>query len=240
MDLGLRSKNKKPNLIQVDYTIHIQEIRPWPPSQSLKSLRSVVLQWENGDRNSGSTSAVVPGQSKIEFNESFKLQTTLRKESSSKSNSFQKNVLELNLYEPRRDKNAKGQLLGTAIVDLAEHGIIKEVTSFGVPLNCKRSYRSNAQPLVYVKIQVWDKEGLGSSSRSRESLSKEVSLDKDGRESVSTLMSEEYAEEETEIASFTDDDISSHSSLPNSASALEANVDSASQNSGREQAYREV
>ncbi|KAK9272282.1 hypothetical protein L1049_002653 [Liquidambar formosana] len=49
-----------------------------------------------------------------------------------------------------------------------------------------------------------------------------MSLDKNGEESVSTLMNEEYAEE-AEIASITDDDVSSHSSLTISSSAYESN-----------------
>ena len=230
MVLGLRSKNRRPSSVQVDYTIHIQEIKPWPPSQSLKSLKSVVLQWENGDRSSGSTSLVAPSQSNIVFNESFNLHVTLVKERSGKGNGFQKNVLELSLYEPRRDKTVKGQLLGNATVDLGEHGVVKDAVSFGVPLSCKRSYRNTAQPVVYVKIQPFDKESSSASSSFRESLSKEESLDRDGRESVSALMSEEYAEE-AEIASFSDDDISSQSSLSNLASASEANAEKAAQSS---------
>ncbi|ONK65972.1 uncharacterized protein A4U43_C06F2870 [Asparagus officinalis] len=233
MVLGLKSKNRRPSSTQVDYTIHIQEIKPWPPSQSLKSLKSVILQWQNGDRSSGSTSPVAPSQSKVEFNESFNLHTTLIKEYSGKGNGYQKNVLELSLYEPRRDRSVRGQLLGNAMVDLAEYGIIKDVVSFGVPFNCKRSYRNTALPVVYIKIQAFDKESSSTSSSFRqsvsssfrESLSKEVALDRDGRESVSALMSEEYAaEEEAEIASFTDDDISSQSSLGNLVSGSEANA----------------
>lgn len=236
MVLGMRSKNRRPTTIQVDYTIHIQEIKPWPPSQSLKSLKSVVLQWENGDRSSGSTSPVSPSQSKIEFNESFNLHVTFVKESSGKKNEFQKNVLELSLYEPRRDKSAKGQLLGNAAVDLAELGIVKDVVSFGVPLNSKRSYRNTAQPMIYVKIQAFDKEGssVSPSASFRESLSKVESLDGEGAESVSALMNGEYAEE-AEIASFTDDDVSSHSSLGNLASASETNTELASQSSPEQQ-----
>ncbi|WOL14343.1 hypothetical protein Cni_G23123 [Canna indica] len=229
MVLGLRSKNKKNSSVHVDYIIHIQEIKPWPPSQSLKSLRSVVLHWENGDRNSGTTSIVTPNlgssaaEGKIEFNESFKLEVTFLKEGSSKGNdkgAFQKNLLEFNLYEPRRDKS-KGQHLGSALIDLAEHGIVKNTVNTSIPVNSKRSFRNTALPMLYVKIHPVDNGSVGSSSR--ESLSKEVSLDKDGKESVSDLMTEEYAEE-AEIASFTDDDVSSHSSLDNLSSAVAANA----------------
>ncbi|KAM0940031.1 putative NT-type C2 domain, nucleoporin [Dioscorea sansibarensis] len=240
MVLGLRSKNRKGTSVQVDYIIQLQQIKPWPPSNSLRSLRSVVLQWENGDKSSGFTNPVTPslGEGKIEFNETFKLQVSFLKESSPRGNdSFQKNVLELNLYEPRRDKSMKGQHLGGAAVDLAEHGILKETVSVGVPVSCKRSFRNTAQPILYLKIQPFEKDSLSSSSR--DSLSKELSLDKDGRESVSALMNEEYAEE-AEIASFTDDDISSHSSLNISSSTFEANVDVSIQNSLDEQQVHEV
>lgn len=240
MVLGLRSKTRKGTSVQVDYIIQLQQIKPWPPSNSLRSLRSVVLQWENGDKSSGFTNPVAPslGEGKIEFNETFKLQVSFLKESSTKGNdSFQKNVLELNLYEPRRDKSMKGQHIGGAAVDLAEHGILKETVSVSVPVSCKRSFRNTAQPILYLKIQPFEKDSLSSSSR--DSLSKELSLDKDGRESVSALMNEEYAEE-AEIASFTDDDISSHSSLNISSSTFEANADMPIQNRLGEQQVHEV
>eukprot|EP00268_Persea_americana_P064193 TRINITY_DN841_c0_g1_i1.p1 TRINITY_DN841_c0_g1~~TRINITY_DN841_c0_g1_i1.p1 ORF type:complete len:1154 (-),score=289.59 TRINITY_DN841_c0_g1_i1:304-3765(-) len=237
MVLGLRTKNRKGASIQVNYIIHVHEIKPWPPSQSLKSLRSVVLQWENGDRSSGSLNPVVPsigsgvGDGKIEFNESFKLTTTLCREASAKGGNadvFLKNCLELNLYEPRRDKTTvKGQPLGGVIIDLSDHGIIKETVILSVPMNCKRSFRNTTQPVLYVKIQPFDKDSTSTSSR--ESLSKQVSLEKDGKESVSALMNEEYADE-AEIASFTDDDVSSHSSLTISSSAFEPRTDSPAQN----------
>ncbi|XP_077211937.1 uncharacterized protein LOC143847132 [Tasmannia lanceolata] len=236
MVLGLRTKTRKGTSVQVDYVILIQEIKPWPPSQSLKTLRSVVLQWQNGDRNSGCTNAVLPsngsgvGDGKIEFNDSIKLTATLSKELSVKggeTNTFQKNCLELNLYEPRRDSIVKGQHLGNAMIDLADYGIIKETVSVSVPMNCKRSFRNMVQPVLFVKIQPFDKDATSSSSK--ESLSKEASLDKEGRESVSALMGEEYADE-AEIASFSDDDGSSHSSLTVSSSAFETSADSPSQN----------
>jgi hypothetical protein len=62
---------------------------------------------------------------------------------------------------------------------------------------------------LYFKIKPIDKGRTTSSS-----LSKGVSMDKNGGESVSALMNEGYAEE-AEVASFTDDDVSSHSSLAN-------------------------
>ncbi|XP_043703984.1 uncharacterized protein LOC122654077 isoform X2 [Telopea speciosissima] len=237
MVLGLRTKSKKGASVQVDYLVHVQEIKPWPPSQSLGSLWSVLLQWENGDRNSGSTGPVVPsfgsgaGDGKIEFNESFRLIATLSREAPAKgvdAETFQKNYLEFSLYEPRRDKTVRGKLLGTVIIDLAEYGIVHEAVNIGAPMNCKRSFRNTAQPVLFVRIQPFDKDN--SSSLLREILLKESALDKDGKESISTLMSEEYSEE-VEIASFTDDDVSSHSSfsVPSSA-AVEAAGGSPPQN----------
>ncbi|XP_043723615.1 uncharacterized protein LOC122670717 [Telopea speciosissima] len=236
MVLGLRTKNRKGASVQVNYLVHVQEIKPWPPSQSLRSLRSVVLQWENGDRNSGSTGPVVPsigsgaGDGKIEFNESFRLTTTLSREAPVKggdAETFQKNCLEFSLYEPRRDKTVRGQLLGTVIIDLADYGIVKEAVDIGAPMNCKRSFRNTAQPVLFVRIQPFGKDN--SSSLPKESLSKESSLDQDGKESISALMDEEYADE-TEIASFTDDDVSSHSSLNVPSSAVDTAGSSLPQN----------
>ncbi|XP_052138723.1 uncharacterized protein LOC127757269 [Oryza glaberrima] len=203
MVLGLRTKTRKDASFHVDFNIFIQEISPWPPSESLKSLKSVVLFWENGERNSGKTNAVAPSigsgttVGKVEFNEFINLQAVFQKEGSSKSGKWQKNLLELNLYEPRRDK-LKGQHLGTATLDLAEHAMFHEDTSVPVPLNSKRSLRNNGQPMVYLRIQPLD--GDNSSVSSRDALSKEASVDRDSKE----LMSE-YTED-TEFASFTDDE----------------------------------
>ncbi|KXG23318.1 uncharacterized protein LOC110429782 [Sorghum bicolor] len=208
MVLGLRTKTRKDSAFHVDFNILIQEISPWPPSESLKSLRSVVLFWENGERNSGKTSTVAPSigsgsaAGKIEFNEFINLQAVFQKEGSSKSGKWQKNLLELNLYEPRRDK-LKGQHLGTATLDLAEHAMFHEDTSVPVPLSSKRSFKNNAQPMVYLRIQPLD--GDNSSVSSRDALSKEASIDQDSKEFVSATMSEEYTED-TEFASFTDDE----------------------------------
>lgn len=222
MVLGVNAKNRKGASVHVNYLIHIQDIKPWPPSQSLRSLRSVLIQWENGERNSGSTDTVVPslgsivGEGKIEFNESFRLPVILLREMSSKgkdTDSFQKNCLEFNLCEPRRDKI---QLLATAVIDLADYGVVKETISVSAPMSSNRSFRNTSQPVLYVKIQPVNK-GRTSLSSSRENLLKGVSQDKNGGESVSALMKEEYAEE-AEVASFTDDDVSSHSSLTNGSS----------------------
>jgi hypothetical protein len=198
--------------VQLDYLIHIQELKPWPPSQSLKSIRSVLIQWENGERSSGSTKPVSPsiGEGKMEFNESFRLSVTLVKDMSVKNSDaevFQENTLEFNLYEPRRDKIVKGQLLGTAIVDLADCGILRETLSISVPLNCKRNYRNTDQPLLFVKIEPVEKNR--SKPTLKDSLLKENCSSGD---SVSALMNGEYAEE-AENTSITDDDVSSHSSV---------------------------
>lgn len=230
MVLGLRTKSRKSTSVQVDYIIHLQEIKPWPPSQSLRSLRSVLIQWEHGDRNSGSTNQVVPslgsgsGDGRIEFDESFRLPVTLQREMSIKGgdgDTFQKNCLEFNLYEPRRDKTVKGQLLGTVIVDLADYGIVRESLSISAPMNCKRSLRNTAQPVLSLKIQPVEK----SRNRliSRDSLLREQLMERSVGESVSALMNEEYAEE-AEGASFTEDDVSSHSSsIAVSSSTFESN-----------------
>ncbi|KAF4367633.1 hypothetical protein G4B88_001385 [Cannabis sativa] len=219
MVLGLRTKTRRSSSVQIDYLVHIQEIKPWPPSQSLRSLKSVLIQWENGDRCSGSTNAVVPSigsivfEGKIEFNESFRLPVTLLRDMSVKGGDgdvFQKNCLELNLYEPRRDRTVKGQLLASAIIDLAEYGVPKESLSVSTPMNCKRSFKNTNQPVLYITLQSVVK--ARSRTSSRESLSRAMSMENVGGESVSALMNEEYAEE-AEIASFTDDDVSSHSSV---------------------------
>lgn len=206
--LGLRTKTKKDAAIHVDFNIFIQEISPWPPSESLKSLRSAVLFWENGERNSGKTNTVAPSvcsgstAGKIEFNEFISIQVVFQKEGSSKSGKWQKNLLELNLYEPRRDK-LKGQHLGTATLDLAEHALFLEDTVVPVPLNSKRSFKSNAHPMVYLRIQPLD--GDSSSVSSRDALPKEASADKDSKDFMSATMSEDYTED-AGFASFTDDD----------------------------------
>uniref|UniRef100_A0A1J3CX56 C2 NT-type domain-containing protein n=1 Tax=Noccaea caerulescens TaxID=107243 RepID=A0A1J3CX56_NOCCA len=217
MVLGISSKNRRGSSIQVHYLIHIHEIKPWPPSQSLRSLRSVVIQWENGDRNSGTTNVVAPslgsviGEGKIEFNESFKLPVTLFKDASARNNKsgdvFFKNVLELNLYEPRREKTH--QLLATATIDLADYGILKDSLSLTAPMNSKRTFWNTTQPVMYLTIQPIDRRRAKDEARN-------------GAESVSALMNEEYYKE-AEIASITDDDVSSRSSLTVSSSTLESN-----------------
>ncbi|GFP94060.1 hypothetical protein PHJA_001550400 [Phtheirospermum japonicum] len=166
-----RTKTRKTPSLQLDYTIHIHEIKPWPPSQSLKTIRAVLIQWEHGDRNSGLTNQVVPSieDGKIEFNESFKLPVTLIRDKSIKTgngHTFTKNCVELNLYEPRRDKTVKkGQLIGTAVLDLAEYGVVRESLGLSVPINCKRTYGNSAQPVMFLNIQSVERTRAGSSSR---------------------------------------------------------------------------
>ncbi|KAI8002298.1 hypothetical protein LOK49_LG08G00794 [Camellia lanceoleosa] len=229
MVMGQKTKNRKSPSVQQDYLIHVHEVKPWPPSQSLRTLRSALIQWEHGGRNSGSTNPVVPllgsgvGDGKIEFNESFRLPVTLLRQMSTKSgdgDTFQKNCLELNLHEPRRDKTVRGQLLGTAIIDLAEYGVVKEIVSVSVPIHSKRIFNNAAQPFLFIKIQSVEKGRTSFSSR--DNLSKEACMERNGSESASVLVNEEHAEE-AEIASVTDDDVSSHSSLVVSSSAFENN-----------------
>ncbi|KAJ1398936.1 NT-type C2 domain [Sesbania bispinosa] len=198
MVLGIRSKSRKRISMQVHYIIHVQGIKPWPPSQSLKSAQSVLLKWENGDQNSGFL-APTAGDGKIEFNEPFRLSVLLWREASKKGKhreNFQKNCLEFHLY----DKSVKSQLLGSATINLADFGIIKEAKSISIPLNYKRSFRNSVQPFLYVNIQPFDMEGSSSSPNSN--LSKELSLDQEESDSASQSL----RDDDIEIASFTDDD----------------------------------
>ncbi|XP_058227771.1 uncharacterized protein LOC131336113 [Rhododendron vialii] len=232
--MGLSTKNGKTPSFRLDYLIEVQEVKPWPPSQSLRTLRSVLLQWEYSDRKSGSTNPVVPslgsgtiGDGKIEFNTSFRLSMTQLRQTSTKGGereSYKKNCLEFNLYECRMDKTVKGQSLGTAIVDLADYGVVKETLNVCIPMNSKRSFSNTSQPALFIKIQSIKKGGTNSSSR--ENLSKESSTERNGGESVSALTNEEYAEgtESTSISDDDDDDVSSHSSLAVSSSGFETNV----------------
>ncbi|XP_062110619.1 uncharacterized protein LOC133822343 [Humulus lupulus] len=224
MVLGIRSKNRKSVQVQADYLIHVQEIKPWPLSLSLKSIQSVMLHWENGDQASGSFSCAV-GDGKIEFNESFRLPVLLCKEASRKGqahDSYQKNNLEFFLFESRKDKAMKGQLLGSAIINLADCGVIRETTILSTPVNCKKSFKNSGQPLLYVNIQPFGDNSSSSSPKS--SLSKEASIEI----AESDSMVEEN-DEEAEIASFTDeddDDASLHSSHTLNSSGVERTVSS--------------
>ncbi|RYR32668.1 hypothetical protein Ahy_A10g047201 [Arachis hypogaea] len=119
MVLGMKAKNRRSGSIQIDYLIHLKEIKPWPPTQSLRSLRSVLIQWKNGESSSGCTKLVSPslgsviGEGKIEFNESVKLSVTLLRDVAVRGGDadvFQKNLLDLNLYEPRRENRGSSSL----------------------------------------------------------------------------------------------------------------------------------
>lgn len=219
MVLGLKSKKKKGASIRIDYAVHIEEIKPWPPSESLKSVQSVLLQWQNGDQNSGSF-LTVAGDTNIVFNESFTLPLTLRREKKA-LDKFQKNFLEFSLYEPRKEKGTKGQLLGTAIINLADFGVIEDIITIAAPLSCKKSSKNSMQPELFVHIEPLDKNSSKSSPNIRSS---RTSID-DGQGSHADL-----DDDESEIASFTDDDISSHSSQTLGSSTFEVARASPSQN----------
>ncbi|CAN1153873.1 hypothetical protein LINPERPRIM_LOCUS14990 [Linum perenne] len=213
----LNAKNKNKASVQLNYIIHIEEIKHWPPSQSLRSLRSVLIQWENGGRHSGTTHTVVPtlgtivGDGKIEFNESFRLPVTLLKSSKGRDGeAFQKNNIVFNLCEPRRDK---AQLLAKAVIDLEDYGVLKETVSATAPMKSTRSFTNTSHPVLFIKIQPVLKDHRVPKVMDG-GLSRGVSLDKNAGDSVSVLMNEEYAEE-AELASFTDDDVSSQCSFKN-------------------------
>ncbi|XP_038891408.1 uncharacterized protein LOC120080810 isoform X2 [Benincasa hispida] len=223
MVLGLKGKHRRGDIVQADYRIHVQDIKPWPPSQSLMSLRSVFIQWENGDRHSGSSNLVIPtigsivGEGKIEFNESFKLPVGLVRDMPVRgkdADTFQRNILEFSLFESRREKAAKGQLLATATIDLAEFGVVKETISVTSPMHCQRNFKNTLQPILSIKIQPIDKGRTNNSLK--DTLSRRMSLDSFDGESAAASIHEEFADP-NKIASFTDDDVSSHSSMTTSA-----------------------
>ncbi|MCE3216364.1 hypothetical protein HAX54_006254 [Datura stramonium] len=194
MVLG-QKKKKKGASFQIDYIVHIQLIRPWPPSESLRSVQSVLLQWENGDRNSGFVTSSVEDDY-LEINKTFTLFLTLCREKKSKDK-FLKNNLDFCLYEYTKDNAAQGPLLGTASINFGEYGVIRETLAISVPLNCKKSSKSLLQPSLYVKVQPA----------------------KDKQESDMMI---DDAEDDSDFASYTDDDVSSHSSSTFSSSVFEA------------------
>lgn len=203
-------KNRKHISVQVDYLFHVQEIRPWP---SLRSVQSVLLQWETDDQSSGSLISGV-GDGKVEFSESFRQQVNLCQEASKKGTArdgFQKNCLYFYLYDNGKDKS---QLLGSAVMNLADYGIIKEAIAVSTPINLKKSFRNTAQPVLYLIIEPFYNDSTSSSPKS--SLVKEMSvLGKNGSGSFSDLVKVEN-DEECEIASFTDDDDVSSLTVPSS------------------------
>ncbi|XP_011071208.1 uncharacterized protein LOC105156693 isoform X1 [Sesamum indicum] len=219
MVLGLRSRHRKGTSVKVNYIVNVQEIRPWPPLESPKSAQTVLLQWESGNQYSGSLFSTAQG-SKIVFNESFKLPLILYQDKKA-HNRFQKNYLEFSLFVPRKDK-AKGQLLGTAIINLADYGVIEHITSISASVNLKKSSNNLLQPALIVTLEPVEKDS--SSSSPNVGLSKEASFDND----------------ELEIASFTDDEASSHSSRTGGSSTFEAATSSPSlieKNGNRDDEY---
>lgn len=227
MVLGIKSKSRKSAAVQVDYLIHVLEIKPWPSSKSSKSAQSVLLEWENSNLYGSLTSGV--GDGKVEFAESFQLPVQLYKETSKKGtahDTYQKNILEFYLYEPRNEKATKVQLLGSATLNLADYGIIRETITVNIPVNCKKSFKNSGQPVLCINIQPFDKDSSNSSPKGS---SKEVSL---GNGSVSESVIEGNGVE-AEIDSFTDDDhddadVSSHSSRTINSSTFETTVSSPS------------
>ncbi|KAF3330912.1 hypothetical protein FCM35_KLT04266 [Carex littledalei] len=211
--LGLRSKTKRfSSTIHVNYLINIQEMKPWPSSKSLKNVRSVVLHWENGSGNSGSTHPASPLDGRIEFNESFMLQVTFTKDTTGNytGTGLERNPLEFNLYEPKKEKS-KGHLIGSGFVDLAEHGILKEPLSLTVQIINKKS-KSGTIPLLSVKIQPLDPDRSGGNTTGS-------MIEKESATEYET-------ESEAEIINFTDDEAdreSSHSSVANNEAPKELN-----------------
>ncbi|KNA17588.1 hypothetical protein SOVF_078230 [Spinacia oleracea] len=199
----LGKKKKKSSSFQVDYIVSVLEIKPWPPSVALCSVQTVLIQWENGDQNTGFLPPGVPSlngfeDGKIEFNEFFKLTVTL----TGKDNQcFQKNNLEFHLYEPKKDKAVKGQLLGTAVINLAEYGIIREVQAMTAPIiiTKKVSKGTNSFPLLYVQIQPFDNEGIESVLRM---MSEQCGDDNDSDLTLSVTDDDGYASAVSRTSSF--------------------------------------
>ncbi|KAL7135058.1 hypothetical protein ABFS83_11G067400 [Erythranthe nasuta] len=212
MVLGVKSSKhkKKGPSIKLDYIVHVQEIKPWPPSESLKSVQTVLLQWENTDENSGSFISVA-GESNIVFNESFMLPLTLyrRKKVPEK---FKKTYLEFTLSEPRKDNKTKPQPLGTASINLADYGLlVEDVLTVSAPLVFKKNIPNcSVQSFLAISLELVEKDSSNDSSR----LSHEASLDND--------------DEDSEITSYTDDDASSHSSRTAGSSTFELAIASPS------------
>lgn len=201
MVLGLRSKHRRGASVRVTYIVHIHEIKPWPPSESLRSIQTVLLQWENGSDYSGSF-LTTARDSKLVFNESFKLPLILYQDRKA-HDKFQKNYLEFSLFLPRKDK-AKGQLLGTAMLNLADYGVIEHTLSINAAVNFKKSSSKSVQSVVVTSLEPVRENSSNTSPNV--GLSREPSLDHDNDDG---------------IASFTDDDASSQSSRTAGSSTIE-------------------
>lgn len=221
MVLGLRSKSRKCVSIQVEYLVCVERIKPWPSGRSIKSPQFLLIQWENGDQSSGSFRCSV-GEGQIEIGESFKLPVTLYQEASKKNSthkSFQKNFLEFQFYESQSHKAVKGQLLGSIAINLAEYGASRDTVKISASVSCKKGLKHMEQPpLLYVSIEPLSHDG--SSSSRNVGLLKEGSLEKGGSGSISPLVND--GDDEVEISSFTDDDVSTHSSQVVSSAASDA------------------
>nr|AMP82933.1 GPT1 [Catalpa bungei] len=210
MVLGFRSKLRRGASVNVNYIVNIQEIRPWPPLDSLRSIETVLLQWENGSRHSGSFLSA-PQESKIVFNESFELPLTLYQDKKA-HDKFQKNHLEFSLSVPRKDK-AKWQPLGTALINLADYGVIEHVVTINALVNLKKSSNNSVQPELIISVEPVEKDS--SNSWPNVGLSKETSPNNDV--------------DDIEIASFTDDDASFQSSRTEGSPTFEAATSSPAQ-----------
>uniref|UniRef100_M4F4G4 C2 NT-type domain-containing protein n=1 Tax=Brassica campestris TaxID=3711 RepID=M4F4G4_BRACM len=140
MLLNLRTKSRKDNGVLVEYLISIKELKPWPTSQV--PAQCVLLKWEHGKNSSGSFIAVV-GNDTIMFNESFRLTLTLDPKGGAE-NKFQKNLLELHVYDAKKkDKGVKNKLLGSAVVNLADYGVLTNTVPVGAPFTFKKSSRND-------------------------------------------------------------------------------------------------
>ncbi|XP_010540404.1 PREDICTED: uncharacterized protein LOC104814192 isoform X2 [Tarenaya hassleriana] len=148
MVLGLRSKSRKDNGIFVEYLISIKELKPWP--NNLVPAQCVLLKWANAETSNGSFIAVV-GNETIMFNESFTLTLVLDQKGQDK---FHKNLLEFNVFDARKDKNTdKNKFLGSAVVNLAEHGIVRGCVPVGVPFSFKKNSRNDSNSVLYLTIE---------------------------------------------------------------------------------------
>ena len=201
MVLGMKSKHKKGAAVRVEYTVTIEEIKPWPPLETLTSVQFVLIKWENGSESSGSFHAVT-GDSSIAFSESFTFSTTLYWKKATEK--FGKNYLEFSLSESRNGK-VKGHLLATASLNLADYGMLDDELKVNVPLTFKKISKGSVQPALAITLELKDT----SYSSPSVGFSNEASLD--GGDD----------DDDSEITSYTDDDVSSRSSRTAGSSAFE-------------------
>ncbi|KAH0854237.1 LOW QUALITY PROTEIN: hypothetical protein HID58_090091 [Brassica napus] len=189
MVLGLRTKSRRDNGVFVEYLISIKELKPWPTSQV--PVQCVLLKWQNGENSLGSFIAVV-GKDTIMFNESFRLTLTLEPKGVDEKK-FHKNLLELHVYDDakKKDKGVKNKLLGSAVVNLSDYGVLTNLVPVGAPFTFKKSSRNDANSEIYLTIEpAGDDDGYRSSSSSQPKM--RGSVDKEGSE--------------FSLASLTDDD----------------------------------